>query len=127
MPSLRSLLRCEPKAVCPQPHGVRDGAAPDWLARMAAGAARERQRLHDEVASIRNRWHLLTNQRGRKWKAAEDGQHVVAMLRSATFVTPYVVVFVLPGSVILLPLLAWFLDSRRRVVAERSAGTRDFS
>jgi hypothetical protein len=35
-------------------------------------------------------------------------------VRSASSVSPYLFIWALPGSVLLLPFLAWFLDSRRK-------------
>ena len=37
-----------------------------------------------------------------------------AMVRSASSVSPYLFIWALPGSVVLLPFLAWFLDTRRK-------------
>lgn len=81
---------------------------------MRAGAARERDRLRGEIGQIRGGIGLLMKQRnGGRWEAAER-REVRAMLRSLTEVSPYLVVLALPGSVLLLPLLAWHLDSRRQ-------------
>jgi hypothetical protein len=81
---------------------------------MRAGAARERDRLRGEIGQIRGGIALLMKQRnGGRWEAAER-REIRAMLRSLTEVSPYLVVLALPGSVLLLPLLAWHLDSRRQ-------------
>ena len=36
------------------------------------------------------------------------------MMRSASAVSPYLFIWALPGSVLLLPFLAWHLDARRK-------------
>jgi hypothetical protein len=45
---------------------------------------------------------------------AEDKQRLKGMVRSASSVSPYLFIWALPGSMLLLPFLAWFLDSRRK-------------
>jgi cytochrome c-type biogenesis protein CcmH/NrfF len=35
-------------------------------------------------------------------------------MRSASSVSPYLIIWVIPGSMLLLPFMAWFIDSRRK-------------
>ena len=88
--------------------------APQWFCSLLAGNNRERLRLRDELAMIKGAWPLLMKQRrGGKW-TPEDKQRLQQMVRSASSVSPYLFIWALPGSVILLPFLAWYLDTRRR-------------
>jgi hypothetical protein len=88
--------------------------APTWFRSFLAGNNREKRRLHHELLEIKGAWPLLMKQReGGKW-TPEDKARLKALLRSLPHVSPYVFIWAIPGSVILLPFLAWFMDSRRR-------------
>jgi len=88
--------------------------APVWFCSMLASSSREKRRMGDELARIRGAWPLLMKQRnGGKWTPEEKAQ-LASMVRSASAVSPYVFIWALPGSVVLLPLLAWYLDRRRK-------------
>jgi hypothetical protein len=84
--------------------------APAWFRSMLASSQREQRRLRDELAAMRGFWPLLLK-RG-AWTPAEEEQ-LKRTLRSASSLSPYVFVWALPGSVLLLPFLAWYLDVRR--------------
>lgn len=88
--------------------------APLWFCSFLAGNSREQRRLRDELATMRGAWPLLMKQRrGGTW-TSEEKQQLKAMVRSASSVSPYLFIWALPGSVLLLPLLAWYLDTRRK-------------
>lgn len=44
----------------------------------------------------------------------EDKVRLKAMVRSAPSVNPYRIIRATPGSMVLLPFLAWFLDRQRK-------------
>ena len=94
--------------------------APAWFCSMLAGNTREKRRLGDELANMKGAWALLMKQRhgGGKWSRA-DKERLRQMLRSASSVSPYLFVWAIPGSVILLPFLAWYLDKRHSAKAAR--------
>jgi hypothetical protein len=88
--------------------------APVWFCSFLAGNNRERRRFRDELATMRGAWPLLMKQRrGGTW-TAEDKDKLKAMVRSASSVSPYLFIWAVPGSMLLLPLLAWYLDTRRK-------------
>jgi hypothetical protein len=63
---------------------------------------------------MKGAWPLLMKQRnGGKWTPEEKIQ-LKAMIRSASSVSPYLFIWALPGSVVLLPFLAWYLDRQRK-------------
>jgi len=76
-------------------------------------AEREKSRLLNEVIAVRGLMPLLMKPRDRQqWTRAEKvllARHVRRLSR----LSPYMVVFALPGGMILLPALAWWLDRRR--------------
>lgn len=88
--------------------------APVWFASMLAGTHREKARVRDELGRLKGAVPLLMKQRnGGKW-TFEERQQLRTMLRSASNVCPYLLVWALPGSVLILPFLAWHLDTRRK-------------
>ncbi|MBC5781319.1 hypothetical protein H8N03_00085 [Ramlibacter sp. USB13] len=93
--------------------------APVWFCSFLAGNNRERVRFRDELVNMKGAWPLLMKQRrGGTW-TPEDKQQLKTMVRSASSVSPYLFIWALPGSVLLLPFLAWYLDTRRK---QRTAG-----
>jgi hypothetical protein len=96
--------------------------APEWFCSMMAGNSREKRRLGDELMHIKGAWPLLMKQRrGGRW-TPEDKAQLKQMVRSASSVSPYLFIWALPGSVLLLPFLAWYLDRRRKKAQRASAG-----
>lgn len=88
--------------------------APGWFSSMLAGTRREQSRLRLEIAQMRGAAGLLMKQRnGGKW-SAQDKRELRTIARSLSSVSPYLVIWALPGSVLILPLLAWHLDTRRK-------------
>lgn len=93
---------------------VKMARAPVWFCSFLAGNNRERRRLRDELVTIKGAWPLLMKQRrGGTW-TPEDKRELQTMVRSASSVSPYLFIWAIPGSIVLLPFLAWFLDTRRK-------------
>jgi len=93
---------------------VKMAKAPVWFCSFMASTSREKRRLRDELAMMKGAWPLLMKQRrGGKW-TPEDKAELSAMVKSASRVSPYLFIWALPGSVLLLPFLAWYLDKRRK-------------
>jgi hypothetical protein len=89
-------------------------SAPLWFSSMVAGNNREKNRLRQEMGQIKGAVPLLMKQRnGGKW-TIQDRQELKDILRSVSSVSPYLLIWVLPGSVLILPFLAWHLDTRRK-------------
>lgn len=75
---------------------------------------RERDVLLAEMRQVRGLVPLLMKVRnGGRWTATEREQ-LMSHIRALAHVSPYVVVLMLPGSVVALPALAWWLDRRRQ-------------
>ena len=56
---------------------------------------------------------LLMKPRNKQHWTMEDKLELQVHLRRLSHISPYLVVLALPGSFILLPALAWWLDRRR--------------
>ncbi len=88
--------------------------APQWWCSFLASNSREKNRMRDELGKIRGALPLLMKPRnGGKWTTQERAD-LKAMLRAASNVSPYLLIWVVPGSILILPFLAWRLDARRK-------------
>jgi hypothetical protein len=84
------------------------------MPRILAAQNRERQQLLAEMVKVRGLLPLLMKSRnGQKWSPGERAA-LLEQLRALGNLSPYLVVMVLPGSFVALPVLAWWLDRRRR-------------
>lgn len=88
--------------------------APVWFCSFLAGNRRETKRFRDELAHIKGAWPLLMKERrGGQW-TEDDKLRLKGMVRSASSVSPYLAIWAIPGSMVLLPFLAWYLDRQRK-------------
>jgi len=103
---------------------VKMKRAPEWFCSFLASNSRENRRLRDELVLIKGAWPLLMKQRnGGKW-TPEERKELKVMVRSASAVSPYLFIWAIPGSVLLLPFLAWFLDTRRKSRDKKNAASQ---
>lgn len=74
---------------------------------------RQRAMMLDQVVAIRGLMQLLMKPRntGEKW-AADEARQIRAHLRTLTFLFPILAIFIMPGGIFLLPVLAEVLDRR---------------
>ena len=75
---------------------------------------RERKYVLGEVVQITGLMPLLMKPRNHQRWTPEDKRQIVDHLRRLSMVSPYLAVMVMPGSFIVLPALAWWLDRRRQ-------------
>lgn len=88
--------------------------APLWVSSMAAGNSREKNRLRSELGQIKGALWLLMKQRNGSHWTIEERHQLRQMLRSLSSVSPYLLIWAVPGSMLILPFLAWHLDTRRK-------------
>lgn len=87
--------------------------SPPVLGRMLEAQKRERDLLVKEFAQVRGLMPLLMQHRnGGRW-SHEERIVLQEQLRALAHLSPYLVVLALPGSFVVLPVLAWWLDRRR--------------
>lgn len=73
---------------------------------------RERDRLIAEIAQVRGLMPLLMKPRnGEKWSPADKAE-LRLHCRRLRSISPYLVLSMVPGSLVVLPILAWWLDRR---------------
>lgn len=75
--------------------------------------AREKRHLLNEILQVRGLMPLLMKQRNKGRWTSEDREELRAHLRRLSNLSPYLVVLAMPGSFVMLPALAWWLDRRR--------------
>ncbi len=86
---------------------------PTWWRQLLFSQRREIRRVITELLAMRGLMPLLMKPRnGSNW-TAEEKQELLAHLRRISHLSPYLLLLVLPGSALLLPLYAWWLDRRR--------------
>lgn len=74
---------------------------------------RERVRLRDEMSETQRLVPLLMKQRNGACWTDKERREVQQQLRRMVLLSPYLMLFVMPGGLFLLPLLAWWMDRRR--------------
>lgn len=95
---------------------------PEWFCAFLAGNQREQSRFRKELATMRGSVMWLLRQRRQGRWSAEERERLRGVMRSASSVSPYLLVWAVPGSLLLLPFMAWFID-RRRTARERASVT----
>jgi hypothetical protein len=84
-----------------------------FVQRLLGAQQRERIFVLKEVLKVKGLMPLLMKQRnGEKW-TAEERRQLRENMRSLTQISPYLITMAVPGSLLILPLLAWWLDRRR--------------
>lgn len=76
-------------------------------------AAREKRRLVAEFVEVRGLMPLLMKPRNRQKWSREDRQLLTQHLKRMSQLSPYLLLLVMPGGLLALPALAWWLDRRR--------------
>lgn len=75
---------------------------------------RERKYVLGEVVQVTGLMPLLMKPRNKQKWTPEEKRQIVLHLRRLSMVSPYLAVMVMPGSFVVLPALAWWLDRRRQ-------------
>jgi hypothetical protein len=74
---------------------------------------REQKHLTGEIVQVRGLMPLLMKPRNDQRWTQEEKRELAAHLRRLSTISPYLVVLALPGGLLALPALAWWLDRRR--------------
>ena len=91
----------------------REAVLPAWWRQIVSSQRREASRILAELMATRGVMPLLMKARnGVAWTPAEK-EELLGHLRRMAHLSPYLIALLLPGSVLLLPAYAWWLDRRR--------------
>jgi hypothetical protein len=82
---------------------------------------RERKHLLSEIVQVKGLMPLLMKPRNKQRWNAEDKAELREHLRRISHISPYIAIMILPGSIFMLPVLAWWLDRRRNGAPEQRA------
>ncbi|MDD2885151.1 MAG: hypothetical protein PHT48_08925 [Dechloromonas sp.] len=93
--------------------GAASRALPAWWQQMISSQRREAQRILAEMVAIRGIMPLLMKARNGQHWTPEERAELNVQLRRMAHLSPYLVVMLLPGSMLFLPAYAWWLDRRR--------------
>jgi hypothetical protein len=74
---------------------------------------RERKYLLSELVQVKGLMPLLMKPRNKMNWSEADKQELLEHLHRLQHLSPYIAVFLLPGGMAMLPILAWWLDRRR--------------
>ena len=74
---------------------------------------REKKYLLREILQVRGLMPLLMKPRNKQRWTPEDRAELRVHLRRLSDISPYLIVLAMPGSFLMLPALAWWLDRRR--------------
>lgn len=81
---------------------------------LLAAQQRERDQVLAELVRIKGLMPLLMKPRnGMRW-TPDERTELTLQVRAVVRLSPYLALMILPGSFVLLPLLAWWLDRRRQ-------------
>ena len=95
------------------------------ISRIVVSQKRQAREFVADVVRMRGLMPLLMKHRNGGTWTAEEKLQLLAQLRILSRVSPYLLFLLLPGSALLLPVYAWWLDRRRnrRVVRPPTAFT----
>jgi hypothetical protein len=85
-----------------------------FMQRMLAAQERERQQITAEIAKVRGLMPLLMKRRNGGHWTVDERHELIEQFHALAHLSPYLVILALPGSVLALPVLAWWLDRRRQ-------------
>ncbi len=92
----------------------RDALRGGLIARLMASQKRQSTQFVADIVRMRGLMPLLMRHRNGGTWTAEEKAELLVQLRTLSRVSPYLLFLLLPGSALLLPAYAWWLDRRRQ-------------
>ena len=86
---------------------------PGWFRQLLSSQRREARRVVVELMATRGLMPLLMKARNGEAWTADERRILIEHLRLLAHLSPYLIALLLPGSIVLLPIYAWWLDRRR--------------
>lgn len=93
--------------------GSGAGTLPAWWRQVLSSQRREVRRVLAELMATRGLMPLLMKVRNGGHWTPDEREELLGHLRRMAHLSPYLVVLIMPGSMLLLPAYAWWLDRRR--------------
>lgn len=93
------------------------------ICNVSAVAAREKRRVLDEMGEVRGLIPLLIKSQSQQPLTRADKVKLRRQVKRIYRLCPYLLLLVVPGGLIALPALAWWLDRRRLRASPQNAGS----
>jgi hypothetical protein len=93
--------------------GSDETVLPGWWSQMLALQRRQARLVLAELIATRGIMPLLMKVRNGGHWTPDEKVELIRHLRRMVRLSPYLIALLLPGSILLLPLYAWWLDRRR--------------
>ena len=93
---------------------VDDEAKVGVVSRLAASQKRQAKEFVADIVRMRGLMPLLMKRRNGGLWTADEKRELLTQMRILSRVSPYLLFLLLPGSVLLLPIYARWLDRRRK-------------
>lgn len=86
---------------------------PGWWQQMVSSQRRQVRRVLAELIATRGIMPLLMKVRNGGHWTPDEKLELIRHLRRMVRLSPYLIALLLPGSILFLPIYAWWLDRRR--------------
>jgi hypothetical protein len=86
---------------------------PGWWRQMISSQRRQTRRVLAELIATRGIMPLLMKVRNGGHWTRDEKLELIRHLRRMVRLSPYLIALLLPGSILFLPIYAWWLDRRR--------------
>jgi hypothetical protein len=93
--------------------GGDETVLPGWWRQMVTTQRRQARRILAELIATRGIMPLLMKVRNGGHWTPDEKLELIRHLRRMVRLSPYLIVLLLPGSILILPIYAWWLDRRR--------------
>jgi hypothetical protein len=93
--------------------GGDETALPAWWRQMVISQRRQTRRILAELIATRGIMPLLMKVRNGNHWTPDEKVELIRHMRRMVRLSPYLIALLLPGSILLLPVYAWWLDRRR--------------
>jgi len=84
-----------------------------WWRQVLSSQRRQARRVLAELIATRGIMPLLMKVRNGGHWTSDEKQELIRHLRRMVRLSPYLIALLLPGSILFLPVYAWWLDRRR--------------
>ena len=93
--------------------GGDETVLPAWWRQMVISQRRQTRRILAELIATRGIMPLLMKVRNGNHWTPDEKVELIRHMRRMVRLSPYLIALLLPGSILLLPVYAWWLDRRR--------------
>lgn len=93
--------------------GGDEAVLPGWWRQIVSSQRRQARKVLAELVATRGIMPLLMKVRNGGHWTPDEKLELIRHLRRMVRLSPYLIALLLPGSILFLPIYAWWLDRRR--------------